>query len=62
MNIYYPKAQQDVIDLILAVLAYDGRNDDDKDYAIRWIGNLDKNNHKLRICSEQKTFYVDLKD
>lgn len=49
-------------DLILTVLAYDGRNDDDKDYAIRWIGNLDKNNHKLRICSEQKTFYVDLKD
>lgn len=39
-------------DFIFIVFVYDGRNDDDKDYAIRWIGNLDKNNYKFRICLE----------
>ena len=39
---------------VLAVLASDGRNDDDKDYVIKWMGHFEKKNHDFRMCSKDQ--------
>lgn len=36
------------------VFASDGRNDDDKDYVIKWMVHFEKKNHNFRMCSKDQ--------
>ena len=39
---------------VRAVLASDGRNDDDKVYVIKWMRHFEKKNHNFRVSSKDQ--------